>query len=263
MKGRGRLILFGLLVTTVYPALIGLAWLRVAMDGAEPSRPFGTTASGRLEDGHVIPPWGQGYVAYSFIGAVLGRQYVDGRVRDALTAALAVRAAAEPGRTFVVGETGWPHGGRFRPHRSHQNGRSVDVFMPVETQRGNPQMLGIWPWNKFGYGFEFDEAGRLGDLRISFESVAALLIELDHQAHERGLAIQKVFIAPEYVPHLLATPSGHHLGALEMVLSRRPAWVRHDEHFHVDFVDEAQAAVLSKPPCTSICSGKQALASLW
>ena len=41
-----------------------------------------------------------------------------------------------------------------------------------------------WPWRTFGYGWEFDREGRLDDLRISFTSLATLLLEIDRQARE-------------------------------------------------------------------------------
>ncbi len=87
----------------------------------------------------------------------------------------------------------------------------------------------------FGYSLEFDAEGRLGDVRIDFEGLAGFLRELWARASSRGLTLQKVIIAPEYVPILLATPSGRQLGPIADLLSRGPAWVRHDEHFHVDF----------------------------
>jgi penicillin-insensitive murein endopeptidase len=205
------------------------------VDGNTPSKVFGTVAHGRIEHAHVIPPWGPGFVTYSFLGSAVGRQYVDGRVRDTLVATFAARSRAEGGRTFVMGETGWPWGGRFRPHRSHQNGMAVDVFMPVKTRTGAPTNLGTWPWNKFGYGLEFNGQGELGDLRIQFESLAALLLEVDAEAQQRGLRVARIIITPEFVPLLLDTPSGRRLGALSDLITRKPVWVRHDEHFHIDF----------------------------
>jgi penicillin-insensitive murein DD-endopeptidase len=80
--------------------------------------------------------------------------------------------------------------------------------------------------------------------RIDFEALTSFLRELQAHASARGLAIQKVIITPEYVPLLLETRSGGQLGALADVLSRRPAWVRHDEHFHVDFAVSGAAAEL-------------------
>src|SRR5690606_17590381 len=91
-----------------YPLCLGVAWMRVWFDGDGVSRSVGGVADGRVENAKEIPLWGEGYTTYSMLGAALGRQYVDGRVRDALIEAFAVRARAEPGRVFVVGETGWP-----------------------------------------------------------------------------------------------------------------------------------------------------------
>ncbi len=237
MTARGRRLttLLALALAAV-PLTLAVAWLRVLLDGSTPSKVVGTVAHGGIEHAHVIPPWGRGYVTYSFLGSALGRQYVDGRVRDALLATFAARAEAEGGRRFVMGETGWPHGGRFRPHRSHQNGMAVDVFMPVE-KAGQATSLGTWPWNKFGYGLEFDQQGRLGDLRIQFESVAAFLLEVEAQARQHDLRIERVIITPEFVPLLLDTPSGRRLGALADRITRKPVWVRHDEHLHIEFVD--------------------------
>jgi penicillin-insensitive murein endopeptidase len=234
MRARGATFLVAGLVVA-WGAAVGVAWLRVAVEGGDPSRSSGTVAQGRLEHGRPMRPWGPGYVTYSFLGAALGRQYVHGAVRDALEASFAAVASHEPRRAFVVGETGWPAGGQFRPHRTHQNGLSIDIFMPLVDGAGAPATPGTWPWNKLGYGLEFDAEGRLGSLRIDFEALAGLLRELQTQATARGLVIQRVMIAPEYVPLLLAMPSGRQLGTLADVLSRWPAWVRHDEHFHVDF----------------------------
>lgn len=235
MKGGLRIGLIVAGLASIYPLVLGMAWLRVWLDGDEESVSVGGVADGRIEGAHVFPPWGEGYTTYSVLGAALGRQYVDGRVRDALLEAFAVRARAEPGRVFVVGETGWPRGGRFRPHRTHRNGRSVDLFVPLRGDGGPIPILGTWPWNKFGYSLEFDERGRLGDASIDFEALAALLLEIERQASARDLRIEKIIITPEYVPLLLETESGRRLGRLADVITRKPVWVRHDEHIHIDF----------------------------
>jgi len=61
------------------------------------------------------------------------------------------------------------------------------------------------------------------------------VLEVDAQAKARGLRVERVIIAPEYVPLMLDTPSGQQLGSLVGRITRKPAWVRHDEHFHIDF----------------------------
>src|SRR5438128_1746306 len=75
------------------PLLLALAWARVGLERALPG-------------GRPVPLWGPGYRTYSLLGAALGRQYLAPAARDALCAALSAQAAREPGRTFLVGETG-------------------------------------------------------------------------------------------------------------------------------------------------------------
>jgi penicillin-insensitive murein endopeptidase len=222
-------------VAIAFPALVAAAWLRVALDSSEPSRSRGTVNNGSLEHGRAMPPWGSGFLTYSFLGSALGRQYVHAKVRDTLVAAFAAHTMLEHGRRFVMGETGWPGGGRIRPHRTHENGMSVDVFMPVDASDGTPRRMPTWPWNKFGYALEFDATGRFGDLHIDFEALAGFLREVDAEARARGLRVERIIVAPEYVPLLLETESGKRLGNLAACLTRRPVWIRHDEHFHIDF----------------------------
>jgi penicillin-insensitive murein endopeptidase len=74
-----------------------------------------------------------------------------------------------------------------------------------------------------------------GRLRIDFDALSRLLLELQTQARRNGLVIERVILAPEYVPLLLGSADGGRLGPIEPVLTRKPVRVRHDEHVHVDF----------------------------
>ncbi len=123
----------------------------------------GTPVRGSLQDGVSLPVDGDGFVTYSRLGNWLGRQYVNSRVRDTLGAAFKALHARHPDRVFVVGETGLQKGGRFRPHRSHQNGLSVDVFMPVRNGQGERVLMPTAAWQKFGYSLEFDTEGKGGE----------------------------------------------------------------------------------------------------
>jgi len=91
----------------------------------------GTPAKGALKEAVSFPSSGTGFVTYSTLGNLMGRQFVHSRVRDTLLETFAVLDRSAPDRTFVLGETGLKRGGRIRPHRTHQNGLSVDIFMPV------------------------------------------------------------------------------------------------------------------------------------
>lgn len=232
-KGRWQWLLVGAAVLLLP---LGGAWLRVLVDGDAPSLSSGRVGAGRLVHGHVLPPWGEGFRTYSLLGAALGRQYVHGAVREVLLAAFAARARAERGRVHVIGETGQRGGGRLLGHKTHQSGLSVDLFLPVRDAAGERAVLPTWPWQGLGYWHEFDAHGRCGELLIDFAELARLLKEIQLQAAARGVGIERIILTPEYVPLLLATEAGRGLGSLGEKLTRRPVWVRHDEHVHIDFI---------------------------
>lgn len=215
-------------------AALLLGWAGFGQAGEPESTSLGTPAHGSLQNGVSLPPAGDGFVTYSTLGNWLGRQYVNSRVRDTLFAAFGALHSAQPDRTYVVGETGLRNGGRFRPHRSHQNGLSVDVLMPLRSSSGARMLMPTNAWQKFGYSMEFDAEGRAEGMAIDFASLAEFLAELKRQAPAHGLTIERIIVAPEYVDRVLSA-GGRDLGSLSGLFMRRPAWVRHDEHVHVDF----------------------------
>jgi penicillin-insensitive murein endopeptidase len=90
------------------------------------------------------------------------------------------------------------------------------------------------PTNRFGYDIEFDAAGRFGEYTIDFVALAEHLQALDVAARARGATIALVILDPRYLPRLFATPQGETLKRT-LQFMKRDAWVRHDEHYHVDF----------------------------
>ena len=104
--------------------LAGPAW-------AADSECFGTTSRGRIEGSVALPTRGPNFSPYSRLAVSVGRTHVHAKVAEIVTEAYAEMAKLAPDVHYVYGETGLPAGGRFRPHRSHQNGLSVDFFMPV------------------------------------------------------------------------------------------------------------------------------------
>ena len=230
LGGAGRLLLAALALGLAAHA--GNDAIRLFESDA-PSRSIGRTNDGRVVNGKRLPSSGPGFATYSRLGSALGRTAVHHRVRDAMLGAYAALHAERPETTYLYGETGWPRGGRLRPHRTHQNGLSVDFMVPV-LRGGAPDVLPTGPLNTFGYGIDFDDAGLNGDLAIDFAALAAHLHHLDRAAEANGLAIEVVILAPGLQDELRATEQGASL-ARRLRFSQNPSWVRHDDHYHVDF----------------------------
>lgn len=210
---------------------MGVRWGGEALRWMEPDTPsksIGQPGGGRLEHGKRLPARGANFRVYSDLGHLLGRTCVHGTVRDVVVAAYATLAATHPRRTWVVGETGWCDGGPFAPHRTHQSGLSVDFMAPMRSGSGRPTTLPDAPWLRWGYGVDLDPTGRApnGDT-IDLAAVSAHLKALDAAARARGLRITKVVLDPALRARLPDPP--------RLPWTPRRAWVRHDDHYHVDF----------------------------
>lgn len=205
-----------------------------AEQNAATSKCFGTVSNGRLEGGVKLPVSGPNFSSYSSIAAAAGRTYVHSTVAAVVTTSYKALEGASSGSKFVYGETGWPSGGRFRPHRTHQNGLSVDFFVPVRKAGGQSVPLPTEATSRFGYDIEFDANGRFGKYEIDFPAMAEHLYQLHFAARARGVGIALVIFEQAYLPKLFATPRGPVLRQHLPFMKGKP-WVRHDEHYHVDF----------------------------
>lgn len=181
-----------------------------------------------------LPKGGPNFGLYSRLAASVGRTHVHSRVAGVVADTFAQLQRSRPQSFYVIGESGWPRGGRFRPHRTHQNGLSIDFMVPVLDANGRSVALPTPVTQRYGYDLEFDAAGRLGDLRIDFPALAAFLRALHQSARARGVGISLVIFENSYLPLLYATPDGPYVRQHLRFMKGKP-WVRHDEHVHIDF----------------------------
>ena len=200
----------------------------------EPSICYGTTSAGSLENGWKLPSSGANFSAYSQIGRILGRTYVHSTVYAVIVEAYSEAEKSRPGTVFVYGETGKEGGGDFDPHKTHRNGLSADFMVPVLNENGDSVALPTSVWNKWGYDHEFDTSGKLGVIRIDFEALAEHIYQLHRAAQNNGVDIWRVILDPDLQPHLRGSNRWPYLEE-HVKFSTKRSWVRHDEHYHVDF----------------------------
>ena len=207
---------------------------------AAESQCFGTVNRGSIENSVKLPGHGSNFSAYSTLAASAGRTYVHSKVAEIVASAYGALAVERPTTVYVYGETGLSSGGRFRPHRSHQNGTSVDFFVPVKNAEGKSVPLSTGIMTRFGYDIELDTNARYEEFSIDFEAMAEHLYQLHQAAKVRGVGFSLVIFDTPYLPKLFATVRGPYLQQNLPFMKGKP-WVRHDEHYHVDF------AVVCKP----------------
>lgn len=102
-----------------------------------------------------MPLRGNNVTAYSLADRGFGRTYVHSSVHAVLVDAFQKLEVSAPGKVFVYRETGFSDGGPFKPHKTHQNGLSVDLMVPV-LQAGESVPLPGNLLNRYGYDMGFD-----------------------------------------------------------------------------------------------------------
>ncbi|MEO0804169.1 MAG: penicillin-insensitive murein endopeptidase [Cyanobacteria bacterium J06642_2] len=200
----------------------------------EPSTCFGTTADGRLENGWKLPLSGENFQTYSRVASLAGRTYVHSTVHRVILEAYAKTREARQDTIFVYGETGLRNGGEFKPHQTHRNGLSVDFMVPIRDEKHRSVPIPTHFGNWLGYDLEFSDRGQLDNLRIDFEAMAEHLYQLHQAALNHGIDIWRVIFDPELQPFLAISPRWEYLQQ-NLQFSSQRSWVRHDQHYHVDF----------------------------
>jgi len=195
---------------------------------------FGTTSNGRLEGACRLPSFGKNYTSYSSLLWLAGRTYIHCDVKDVLLNSYEALLLINADWVFVYGETGKQRGGRFKPHKTHQNGLSVDFMVPVIDRRGRSVPLPTNALNKYGYNIDFSLDGQYKELFIDYEAMAAHLAALKQSASSQGVDIWRVLFDPKMQGALEHTKAWPQISDLNF--SKKRSWVRHDDHYHVDFI---------------------------
>jgi penicillin-insensitive murein endopeptidase len=206
----------------------------VPLAPAAASACYGRPGKGHLDDGVQLPLRGNNFSAYSTVAVDAGRTYLHATAAAIVVDAYGRLNIGAPAIRYVYGETGLASGGPFKPHRTHQNGLSIDFFVPVRDARGASVVLPTQTQARFGYDIEFDSRAAYREFRIDFPALGEHLYQLDAAARSHGARIDNVILDMQFLPMLLATPRGAWLKRHIPFMKGTP-WVRHDEHYHVDF----------------------------
>lgn len=209
------------------------AWLPATTEPASIS--YGTAHDGWLQHGVSLPLRGKNFVPCSYLLNIAGRNYVHSTVRDIVLDAYRTMETVRPGYCFKYGETGWPTGGKIKPHKSHRNGTSVDFSVPVTSASGKPAMLPTHLFNHFGYNIDIDASYSYRGYRIDFETAAEHLVALHQAALARDMDIAQVIFDFDMQAELLKTSRGAYIRE-HIRFKKEASSVRHDDHYHVDFV---------------------------
>jgi len=199
---------------------------------------FGTTSNGKIENACNFPSSGENFKTYSHLLRLAGRTYIHCDVKEILLESYAAVSNESPNTMFVYGEMGAKNGGEFKPHKTHQNGLSVDFMTPVLNPSGASVPLPTNIYNRYGYDIDFTLDGDYEDLSIDYEAMSAHIAAIKKAADNRGVKIWRVLFDPKMQHHLHNTKHWSEISGIEF--SKRRSWVRHDDHYHIDFIIQCE-----------------------
>lgn len=200
---------------------------------------IGSVSDGSLKHGKLVPFSGLNFRYFDTSSYLNNRAFLHGSVLKALLQSYRRLDTLYPNRQFVVMECSHKHGGKLSPHRTHQNGLSIDLMMPL-AQHG-ALYYGLDSMGVNHYLLDFDHNGTYTSdttIRIDFQLVAHHLLVLEQEARKHGLKIAKVIINTDLKDELYASSYGVQLKNSSIYVVRRLSPLInavHDDHFHVDF----------------------------
>lgn len=208
----------------------------------EESVSSGSVSDGSLTNGKLFPFSGANYQYFDTLSYINGRAFLHNRILASVLETYDSLAVRQPGRQFRVMECANQHGGELYPHRTHQNGLSVDFMMPL-IKDGAPYYE-LDDLGKEHYFLHFNNNGEYAEdteVSIDFNLVALHLLLLDQQARLHGYRITKVIINTHLKDELFNTPFGQELKSSNIYVVQRLSRLinaLHDDHYHVDFGEE-------------------------
>lgn len=204
-----------------------------------PSYSKGTTGNGSLENGKLVPFEGKNFKYFDTTSYLSGRAYLHEQVLNAILEAYTELSRHCASRTFYIMECSNKTGGEMFPHRTHQNGLSVDFMVP--KIKNGETWSGLDTIGKDHYWLQFNNEGRYtedSEVTIDFDMMALHILELNKTAQNNGLKISKVIFKIELKDLLFSTENGKILekSGIYFAQSLSPLINElHDEHYHVDF----------------------------
>lgn len=205
------------------------------------SESIGKVSNGKIINAYKLPRKGENFKFFSlFDYYVLGRCYIHSGIHKTILESYAILENENPNYTYRLMECSKRKGGRPFPHRTHQNGTSVDFMTPL--LKNGKQITFYDKTSVFRYLMKFDSKGRSRinkKVVIDFEAVAQHILILDKTARKNGFKIRKVILETNLKDELFATKYGAELKERNIYFVKSlPKAIDelHDDHYHIDFV---------------------------
>lgn len=208
--------------------------------GSGISKSKGEVNNGSLENGRRFPKKGKNFKYFSSLSfACFNRAWVHSEVLDITLEAYEEMYEQFPDKKFLLMECSKKEGGKMWPHRTHQNGTSIDFGVPL-VKKGKPYHFNHH-YGIFHYLMSFDEQGNYSlnkNVSIDFETMGKHILALEKAAKKRKMYIKKVILKINLKDDFYKTESGKLVKSKGIYFAKvLPKTIDnlHDDHYHIDF----------------------------
>lgn len=216
-----------------------ISYYKLNKGNKKPSKSRGAVSKGSLQNGKLIPYYGTNYSYFDKGSYLGGRAYLNNKVLSTILESYKVLETKAPKRHFFIMETANQKGGNLYPHRTHQNGLSIDFMMPLI--KDNKPYYKLDSLGTRHYLLAFNDNGEYSTdttIKVDFNLIAQHILILNEKAKKENLKVKKVIIKIEFKDELFATEYGKKLKKSGIyVVKGLPKMINalHDEHYHIDF----------------------------
>lgn len=207
-----------------------------------PSKSIGKVNNGSLINGVKFKYKQNNHSYFSFTSYyLLHRAYVHEKVQTITLKAYEKLNKKYPKQKWGIMECSRPHGGKMNPHRTHQNGTSIDFMTPFKWVKSNKQYRGRAHLGVWHYLLNFDKDGYLNkykNVQIDFNMIAEHILTLNTEAKKQGWKIKKVILKINLKDNLFQTVAGKNLKKTGIYFAKYLTPMVdnvHDDHYHIDF----------------------------
>ncbi len=199
----------------------------------------GKPENGSLQNAYLLPRKGPNFAYGSWFSYyILGHGYVNSKVYQTISDTYSELQTIYPNKKFFILECSRKNGGKMFPHRTHQNGLSVDFFTPL-IKNGNSKYYRSFGIFRYALNFISNGTSRLNSkVKIDFNTMTRHILVLEKNARKNGLRIKKVIFNTALRDSLFSTENGKILKKKNIYFARNlsPQLNRlHDDHYHIDF----------------------------
>ncbi len=214
------------------------AFIAKHVDSNDASISKGSVSNGSLKNGKLLPYTGENFWYFDKGSYLSSRGFVHSKVKKTVLDSYKNLELLSD-RNWCLMEASNQKGGKLYPHRTHQNGMSIDFMMPLK--KDNKPYYQLDSSGTMHYLMTFDDNGfhaSKKDVQIDFDAVGLHIIELEKAARKNGLKIKKIIIKIELKDELYASKYGSTIKSKGIYVVKgltKMINALHDDHYHIDF----------------------------